>query len=125
MLPPKEAFRRMFPRLRAQQPPAPEKATYEQMQEVIDLAEEFDKLQHLPVWEKILRRQGAEVNSELVEATKYKYEPVRQTAHTVRWDAKREMLDNLLGWMESTQAERDRIIEEFREMKQHGGSNTV
>ncbi len=84
------------------------------MKEVIDQAEEFDKLQVLPVWEKILRRLGSEVNGELIEATKFKYEPVRQTAHTVRWDAKRELLDNLLGWMESTQAERERIIEEFK-----------
>jgi hypothetical protein len=111
----KDAYRRMFPRVKA--PPIEEKPTLEQMKEVIDQADEFDKLQLLPVWEKILKRLGAEVQAELVEATKFKYEPVRQTAHTVRWDAKRELLDNLLGWMESTQVERERIIEEFREMR--------
>ncbi|HEX8838473.1 MAG TPA: hypothetical protein VF748_16135 [Candidatus Acidoferrum sp.] len=94
----------------------PEKPTFEQMKEQIELAEQFDRLQHLPVWEAIIRRLGAEVNGELVEAAKYKYEPVRQTAHTVRWDAKREMLDGLLGWMESVQAERNRIIEDFRDI---------
>lgn len=97
----------------------PEKPTYEQMREQIELAEMFDHLQRLPVWEAIIRRLGAEVNSELVEAAKYKYEPTRQSAHTIRWDAKRELLDGLLGWMESVQAERERIIEDFKELE-HG-----
>jgi len=104
-------------------PPAPQpdnRPTYEQMRDVIELAEEFDRLQGTPVWEKILKKLGAEVNGELVEATKFKYEPQRQVTHTVRWDAKREMLDGILGWMESMQRERDRIIEEFREMQQNG-----
>src|SRR5262249_214810 len=79
--------------------PEPPVSTYEQMKEVIDLADEFDKLQHLPIWEKLLRRLGTEVNAELVEATRFKYEPNRQVAHTMRWDAKRELLDNLLAWM--------------------------
>lgn len=87
------------------------------MKEVIELAEEFDRLQALPVWEKVIRQLGTEVQGELIEATKFKYEPVRQTAHTIRWDAKRELLDSLLGWIDSTQAERTRIIEEFRAMK--------
>src|SRR5258708_4626799 len=98
-----------------QQQPAQEIPTFEQMKEVIDLAEEFDKVQGLPVWEKILRRMGTEVNAELVEATRFKYEPNRQVAHTVRWDGKRELLDNLLGWMEATQRERNRILDEFKE----------
>lgn len=95
------------------------------MKDVIDQAEEFDRLQAQPVWEKVLRRMGNEVNGELVEATKYKYEPVRQTAHTVRWDAKRELLDNLLGWMESMQRERDRILEDFKEMKHGRGDSSA
>jgi len=118
----KEIMRTVFPRPK---PPEPEKPTLEQMKEVIDQAEEFDRLQALPVWEKMIKHLGMEVNAELIEATKYKYEPVRQTAHTVRWDAKRELLDNFLGWMESTQRERDRIVEEFREIKYGGRSDTV
>lgn len=88
------------------------------MKDVIDLAEEFDRLQALPVWEKVVKQMAIEVQTELVEATKYRYEPVRQTAHTVRWDAKRELLDNVLGWIEATQTERTRIIDEFKREKE-------
>lgn len=115
MLPLKQLF---SARWRPQRPePQQEKPTIEQMKEVIDLAEEFDRLQVLPVWEKLVRHMGGEVQGELLEATKFKYEPTRQTAHTIRWDAKRELLDSLLGWIESTQAERTRIVDEFRNMK--------
>jgi hypothetical protein len=115
MQPLKDVFRRLIPRAK---PPLPDdRPTVEQMRDVIDLADMFDKLQALAVWEKIVRQMGMEVNAELIEATKYKYEPVRQTAHTTRWDAKRELLDNLLGWIESTQAERARIIEDFKAAK--------
>jgi hypothetical protein len=92
--------------------------TVEQMKEVVDLASEFDRLQGLPVWEKIIVHMGTVVQGELVEATKYRYEPTRQVTHTVRWDAKRELLDNVLGWIEATQRERDRIIAEFKESKE-------
>lgn len=111
----KEVLRGMMPRVK---PPVPdERSTYDQMKEVIDLAEEFDKLQVMPIWEKILRRMGADVNSELLEAARFKYEPVRQTTHTVRWDAKRELLDDVLAWIEATQRERDRIIQDFKELR--------
>lgn len=119
----KETLRGMI-RPRAPQP-EPEKPTFEQMKEVIDLADEFDRLQAFPVWEKILRRLGTEVNGELVEATKFKYEPQRQSVHTIRWDAKREFLDNTLGWIEATQRERDRIIEEYRERSTNGNTSST
>jgi hypothetical protein len=117
MLPLKDAWLRI--RGKAVPPPEPERSTPEQMKEVIDLAEEFDRLQGLPVWEKVVRQMASEVQAEIVEATKYRYEPVRQTAHTVRWDAKREMLDNILGWIEQTQNERTRIIDEFKKAKEN------
>jgi|SRR5215831_20191420 len=97
---------------RSRPSPPDNRSTAEQMREVIELAEQFDRLQQLPVWETILKHLAAEVNGELVEATKYRYEPARQVTHTVRWDAKRELLDGLLGWMEATQRERNRIKEE-------------
>lgn len=115
MLPLKQLF---SARLRNPKPSGQaDKPTYEQMKDVIELAEEFDRLQLLPVWEKVIRHLGMEVQGELIEATKFKYEPVRQTAHTVRWDAKRELVDSLLAWIDSTQAERTRITEEFRAIK--------
>lgn len=115
MQPLKEVFRRLIPR--APVPVEDNRPTVEQMRDVIDLADLFDKLQALPVWEKIVRQMGIEVQAELIEATKFKYEPVRQVSHVTRWDAKRELLDNVLGWIDSTQAERNRIIEEFKNAK--------
>lgn len=117
MQPLKDAWSRIRERLKPRVP-QDEKSTPEQMKEVIDLAEEFDRLQGLPVWERLVRQMGMEVQAELIEATKYKYEPERQRTHTMRWDAKRELLDNVLGWIDSTQNERTRIIEDFKRAKE-------
>lgn len=110
----RDFLRDIWSRTRRHDEPPAERPTYEQMREQIELAERFDKLQGLPVWESIVKRMGGNVNGELAEAAKFRYEPVRQTAHVVRWDAKRELLDDLLGWMDGVQSERDRIIDEFR-----------
>jgi hypothetical protein len=112
----KDAWSRIRAQFQPKQSQA-ERSTPEQMKDVIDLAEEFDRLQGLPVWEKVLKQMAIEVQAELVEATKYRYEPVRQMAHTVRWDAKRELLDNVLAWIDATQTERLRIIEEFKRIE--------
>jgi hypothetical protein len=101
----------------------PEKPLLEQLKEQIDLAEEFDRLQAFPAWEKVLRYMGTEVNSELTEATRYKYDPVKQQVHVIGWNAKRELLDKTLAFMESAQNERDRIIEEYREMQNARDNN--
>jgi len=90
-----------------------EKSTVDQMKEVIELAEGFDRLQALPVWEQIVLHLGKSVTAELMDATKFKFEPARAQVHTIRWDAKREVVDDLLGWIEATQNERARLIEEF------------
>lgn len=103
-------------------PLEPEKPLLEQLKEQIDLAQEFDTLQSLPAWEKILRYVGAEVNSELMDATRNKLDPKIQAVYVTRWDAKREIVDKMLGYIESAQRERDRIVEEYREA-QHGGSS--
>ena len=100
------------------QPEPGQATTIEQMKEVVDLASEFDRLQGLPIWEKIVLHMGTEVQSELMEATQFKWEPARAQIHTCRWDAKRELLDNTLGWIAATQKERDRLIHEFREQKE-------
>jgi len=93
----------------------PEKPTYEQMKEVIDLAEMFDTLQRLPVWEKVLHRMAAAMNRELVEAANKKYDREARMMHVDMYHAKREILDDLQGWMEATQMERTRIMGEFKE----------
>ena len=101
--------------------PEAEKPLLEQLKEQIDLAQEFDTLQSLPAWEKILRFVGAEVNAELMDATRNKLDPKIQAVYVTRWDAKREIVDKVLGYIESAQRERDRIVDEYREA-QHGGS---
>lgn len=117
MQPLKDAWSRIRERL-GPRTPQPERSTPEQMKEVIELAESFDRLQAMPIWETIVRQMGLEVQTELIEATKYKYEPTRAQVHTVRWDSKRELLDNLLGWIEATQNERTRIINEFKQTRE-------
>lgn len=112
----KETIRGLLPRVK---PPEPEKPTYEQMKEVIDLAEMFDKLQHLPVWEKILRFLGAEVNSALLDQSKCIFDAEQGRIRHLIWNSKRGLLDDMLGWIESTQMERDRIMGEFKE-REHG-----
>jgi hypothetical protein len=110
---------------RLRRPPEAEKPTLEQLKDQIELAEQFDKLQNLPIWQKLLERMALEVNGELTESTKYIYDPVRQTAHVVRWCAKRELLDNTLGWIDGVQLERDRIVAEFTKEQEDGGSERI
>ena len=68
-----------------------DKPTYEQMKEVIDLAEMFDALQHLPVWQKVLERMAATMNHELVEAANKKYDREARMMHVDMYHAKREI----------------------------------
>jgi hypothetical protein len=117
----KDTVRGLMPK---PQPPAPEKATWEQMKDVVDQAEEFDRLQALPVWEKILGRLALGMNAELVEASNKKYDRELRMMHCDMYHAKREALDDLQGWIEATQRERDRIIEEFKGARNgYGGIN--
>ena len=115
----KDVVRGVLPRAK---PPEPEKPTWEQMKEVVDLAEEFDRLQALPVWEKVLSRLALGMNAELLEAANKKYDRVLRMMHCDMYHAKREALDDLQGWIEATQRERDRIIEDFRGAR-NGGTN--
>jgi len=108
----KTVLRGMMPEPR---PMEADKPTYEQMKEVIDLAEMFDALQHLPVWQKVLERMAATMNHELVEAANKKYDREARMMHVDMYHAKREVLDDLQGWMEATQNERTRIMSEFKE----------
>lgn len=96
----------------------PEQPTLEQIRQVIEQAEKFDKLQAMPGWEDILKFLAAEVNGTLTEAAGMKRKPILQKTFVVRWDAKRELLDNMLGWIDQQQAERDRIVEEARRGKE-------
>lgn len=109
-----------LPKSWRKKPEEPEVSLLDQLKEQIDLAEEFDTLQSLPGWEKVLRFMGAEVNSELMDATRNKFEPIKQTVHVTRWDAKRELLDKMQAYIESAQSERNRIVDEYKGMRDAG-----
>ena len=90
------------------------KPSAEEMKEVIDAALDFDKLVVMPGFERACKFLVAEVNREIAEATQFKYEPERQRVHVIRWDAKREMIDGMMGMISSIQRSRDEIVEQHR-----------
>lgn len=98
----------------------PEKTLAEQLKEQIDLAEEFDRLQSLSGWEKVAKFMAAEVNGTLMEATRHELSPAIQAILVNQWNAKRSLLDKTIAYMESAQRERDRIVEEYKEMQNAG-----
>lgn len=102
--------------------PAPpvEKSVFEQQKEIIDEAEEFDRLAALPAWSKALRRLAARVNNSIIEATEHKEDPAKMMWMVVRWDAQREMLDDLQAYINSIINERDRIVAEIKERQDAG-----
>lgn len=101
----------------------PEKSLAEQLKEQIDLAEEFDRLQSLSGWEKVARFMAAEVNGTLTEATRHEFDPTKQAILVNQWNAKRSLLDKTIAYMESAQRERDRIVEEYKEMQNGRNAN--
>jgi len=98
----------------------PEKSLVEQLKEQIDLAQEFDTLQALPGWEKVAKFMAQEVHATLLEATRMEFDPAKQAIFVNKWNAKRELLDKAISFMESAQRERDRIIEEYKEARDAG-----
>lgn len=90
------------------------KSDFEQMKALIERAEQFDALQRTTGWEEILRHMGAEVQNTLIEATNLKHDREHRLMLCDMWDAKRELLDSVQAYIDSTQKERDRIIREYK-----------
>lgn len=90
------------------------KRSLEDMKDVIDAAEDFDKLVVMPGFERVCKHLVASVNAEISEATQYKYEPERQRVHVIRWDAKRELVDSMMSYVDSMQRTRDEVVEQYR-----------
>lgn len=90
------------------------KPSAEEMKEVIDAALDFDKIVAMPGFERACKFLVAEVNREIAEATQYKYEPDRQRVHVIRWDAKRELVDGMMGFITSMQRSRDEIVSQLK-----------
>ena len=91
-----------------------ERTTIDEQKEIIDKAELFDKLTEHPAWEHVCRYMVAQVQSSIAEATKLTNLTRRQQAEVIRWNAKRELLDNTLGYIESIRRSRDEIVESYR-----------
>jgi len=103
--------------------PEPEQPTLEQLKQVIEQAERFDKLQALPVWEDILRFLLGQINTAAEEQAKCIYDPEQGRIRHLIWNSKRQIVDDMQGWIESTQVERDRIIEMFNSKENVDGGN--
>ena len=101
--------------------PSNNQTTLEQQKEVIDRAERFDRLQAHPGWEEAVRHMGEYVQSAVFEQASCLDNAEKGRNWHLIWTGRRQVLDELLGWMESTQRERDRIVEEI---KQYGGPAT-
>lgn len=96
------------------------KPSAEELKEVIDAALDFDKIVVMPGFERACKFLVGEVNREIAEATQYKYEPERQRVHVIRWDAKREMIDGMMGYINSIQRSRDEIVNQYRRERDGG-----
>jgi hypothetical protein len=98
----------------------PEKSVFEQQKEIIDRAERFDRLTRDPAWLEVLAFLAQRVNGTLIEATSHKYDTAKMMWEVVRWDSKRELLDDLQAHVNSTLEERDRIVSDIKEIQDAG-----
>ena len=96
-------------------PKKPDPTPSEEEQNIIDLARQFDTLVKVPGWLRVLEFGAERVNRELSDAATTKPEQFRlKTNRVVRWDAQRELLDAMQAHVDTTMAERDRILENRR-----------
>lgn len=94
-----------------------ERSTVEEQKEIIDKAEKLDQVIDLPGWEEICRYMVSEVQANISQATRLPNLSKRQQAEVIRWNAKRELLDGTLGWIESIRRSRDEIVEQYRNLQ--------
>jgi hypothetical protein len=94
---------------------------FEEQKKIIDEAEEFDRLSKTPAWTTLLTYLAEQVNATLVESTKYEGDPSRMMWEVTRWNAKRQLLDDLQARVNSTLEERDRLVAEIKELEENAG----
>src|SRR5215472_96047 len=119
----KGAWNELLRDIRKLTTPEPETSTFEQQKEVIEAADEFDRLMSLPGYLRLMKYMAEEVNGTLADATKHESNQRRMTWEVVRWNAKRQLLDNVQGMIEATLRERDRIVAEYKEMENARGND--
>jgi hypothetical protein len=114
---PKQAIKEFLRWIRPQQAEVAEQTeeqikqkNLEQEKEILELAVFFDRLTNEPGWEKALLYMAKDVNNQLYEATNKKYEREIRLMLCDMWQAKRELLDGLQGYIDSILKSRDDIL---------------
>lgn len=92
---------------------------------MIEKAEMFDRLVREPGWEDALRYMANMVQVEIASATQHQFEAELCRVYCMRWNAKRDLLDGVVGYIESIQRSRDEIVDQFRKEKEDGGNNSA
>lgn len=89
---------------------------------MIEQAERFDQLVRMPGWEDVLRFMANAVQVEIATATQHQYEAEVCRVLCMRWNAKRELLDSTIGYIEGQQRARDEIVAQYRKESEDGGT---
>lgn len=101
----------------------PQQSPEEENQKCIVLAERLDKVVAQPGWENILEHMAERVNRTISEAaTTDVTNPYHQTIHVIRWNAQRELLDEVLNFVQATRKQRDEIQSLKREEEEYVNS---
>lgn len=88
----------------------------EEQEKIKAVAGEYDALVSLPAWDRVLQFMAGRVNDKIIEATK-----TEMVNDVVKWNAKRELLDDVIHEVESTRRMRTEILEMEKEMEQKNG----
>lgn len=73
----------------------------------------------IPGWTRVLEYAAARVNDEIVLATR-----TENVSDVIRWNGKRQLLDDMLAYVNDTRKQRDEILAVEKEIKEqmNGGS---
>jgi hypothetical protein len=93
--------------------------TAQEVADILDRAARFDRLIAEPGWEDICRFMVNEVQTEITTASTYEFQPETAAIYVNRWNAKRSLVDGVLAYMDSICKERDRLVEQYRQQKEH------
>ena len=98
-----------------------QKTDVESMKEIVELAEQFDEVIDRPGYRKILEFMAKEVTQAISDATTYMYEPDRARIQVCIWNAKRDLLDSAMAYVQGIRNSRDEIVSQFKQ--RNGGMN--
>ena len=100
----------------------------EEEERILAQALRFDELSRLPAWKEVLEHAIDRVNSEIIRATEQPRDdyfvdwPEIQRIHIIRWNAMRELVDHVRGYVDGAIAERDRLLKERELEREYAGN---